>query len=99
MSIFDSIARLFKGGDPADASPYYRSISEHFGMDHEPTWPHQGARKVATNELPPERQPITGRNAPLPHGIREVKHGEAHQRPSTSSLPRSTCSALRIGKG
>ena len=80
MSVLGAIVRFLGGGDPADPSPYYRSISEHFGLDQEPEpWTHKGGRKVATNELPPERLPVSGRNAPLPHGIREVKHGEAHQ--------------------
>jgi hypothetical protein len=80
MSALDAIARFFGGGDPADASPYHRAISEHYGLDQEPApWPYKNGRKVATNELPPERIPITGKNSPLPHGIREVKHGEARQ--------------------
>jgi hypothetical protein len=81
MSILNSISRFFGLGDAkpsADASPYYDAISEHFGLDREPEpwrWGKHG-RRVATNELPPQHIPITGRNAPLRHGIKEVKHGE-----------------------
>jgi hypothetical protein len=86
MSLLDSITKFFGfGGEKpqpsVEASPYYQAISQHFGLDHEPTpWPWgKKGRPVATNELPPQRIPVTGRNAPLPHGIREAKRGEPHQ--------------------
>jgi hypothetical protein len=56
---------------------FFDAISKFFGFDRDPAegkWP----RRVATNELPPERIPVVGYNQPLPFGIREVT-GPGHQ--------------------
>jgi hypothetical protein len=56
---------------------FFDAISRFFGFDRdqaEGKWP----RRVAINELPPDRIPIVGYTQPLSFGIREVR-GRDHQ--------------------